>query len=258
MVGRQARHIGAGGSSSQGLWCDWVVGFVEAVQKWKTDGFVVLPSYLSANQLSSAIAELRLMFPSADEFHRQPDAEDYARFNDEFGGIDDFPFRSTELSLLSVHQDIVDLAKTLLGTEHLRVYSIEAWRSTRVRRTSTSTITVTISVTRWSSLRSILAFSKWRCSSTSLTFPSISARRRSSPAAIHKICLRYRTGFPATTMLALTKNTQNGSLSRADQIFMNMKYRLPDLWELLWPMPMTRSIEAPPSRSSEALVTPFM
>jgi hypothetical protein len=103
------------------------VELAEAVQKWNTDGFVVLPSYLSANQLSSAIAELRLMFPSADEFHRQPDAEDYGRFSDEFGGIDDFPFKSTELNLLSVHQDLVDLAKNLLGTEHLRVYSIEAW-----------------------------------------------------------------------------------------------------------------------------------
>jgi hypothetical protein len=70
------------------------------VKKWNTDGFVALPAYLSANQLSSAIAELHLMFPSADEFHRQPGAEDHARFNDEFGGIDDFPFQSTELSLV--------------------------------------------------------------------------------------------------------------------------------------------------------------
>ena len=50
-----------------------------------------------------------------------------ARFEDEFGGIDDFPFASVELSLLTVHPDLVALAALLLGDDHLRAYSIEAW-----------------------------------------------------------------------------------------------------------------------------------
>jgi hypothetical protein len=67
------------------------------------------------------------MFPSAEEFHSGRNGPAHARFADEFGGIDDFPFKSTELSLLSVHEGLVSLAAELLETDLLRVYSIEAW-----------------------------------------------------------------------------------------------------------------------------------
>src|SRR5436853_3802432 len=44
-----------------------------------------------------------------------------------FGGITNFPFTSVQLSLVSVHDRLIKLAADLLGTENLRVYSIEAW-----------------------------------------------------------------------------------------------------------------------------------
>ena len=49
------------------------------------------------------------------------------RFNDELGGIDDFPFPSTALSLWAVHPMLTALAERLLRTRDLHVYSIEAW-----------------------------------------------------------------------------------------------------------------------------------
>ncbi|CAN5816077.1 hypothetical protein BH24ACT3_BH24ACT3_17630 [soil metagenome] len=67
------------------------------------------------------------MFPTADEFHDGVDETRNARFRDEFAGITDFPFPSPTLSVLSVHPRLIDLAERLLGTDHLRVYSIEAW-----------------------------------------------------------------------------------------------------------------------------------
>jgi hypothetical protein len=68
-----------------------------------------------------------MVFPTADQFHDDIGSGRNRRFRDEFGGIVDFPFSSTELGLLSVHPALIDLSETLLGCEELRVYSIEAW-----------------------------------------------------------------------------------------------------------------------------------
>lgn len=94
---------------------------------WREEGFIVLPGFLSEAALAPAVAQLGMLFPSADEYHDDPDAHRNGRFADEFGGIDNFPFSSVELSLLAVHKDLVALAAVLLSTSDLRVYSIEAW-----------------------------------------------------------------------------------------------------------------------------------
>jgi hypothetical protein len=81
---------------------------------WRTDGFVILPSYLSSDDLAPALGDLETMFPTPDGFHdgTDPRRERYVR--DEFDGIDGFPFASTELSLLAVHPRIIQLAEDLL------------------------------------------------------------------------------------------------------------------------------------------------
>src|SRR5437660_6800585 len=99
----------------------------EPTATWDRDGFVILPAYLSRDDLAPACAELAVIFPSADEFHDDADKARNARFRDEFAGITNFPFASTELSLLAVHDRLIELAQVLLGTGGLRVYSIEAW-----------------------------------------------------------------------------------------------------------------------------------
>jgi|HubBroStandDraft_1064217.scaffolds.fasta_scaffold62874_2 hypothetical protein len=104
-----------------------VVDLATAAREWENEGFVVLPGYMSESQLAPAVAELGLLFPSVEEFHTEAAGSVNDRFEDEFGGIDDFPFKSTELNLLSVHRDLVTLSAGLLGTDELRVYSIEAW-----------------------------------------------------------------------------------------------------------------------------------
>jgi hypothetical protein len=99
----------------------------EAMRRWQTDGFLVLPGHLPSAELEAAVAELPRVFPTADEFHDGLDDERNARFRDEFGGIINFPWVSTEMSLLAVHPQIVQTAESLLQTADLRVYSIEAW-----------------------------------------------------------------------------------------------------------------------------------
>src|SRR4051812_33023925 len=98
----------------------------DAVAGWRDDGFAILPAYL-ASEVRPALRELPSVFPTADEFHDDVDPERNARYRDEFGGITDFPFVSTELSLLAVDERLIDLAERLLGTTDLRVIGIEAW-----------------------------------------------------------------------------------------------------------------------------------
>jgi hypothetical protein len=67
------------------------------------------------------------MYPTAEGFHDGTD-ERRDRFTvDEWAGIDSFPFRSAELSLLAVSDRVVDLAETLLADNDLRISSAEAW-----------------------------------------------------------------------------------------------------------------------------------
>ena len=47
--------------------------------------------------------------------------------DDEYGGLRTFPFASVELCLLAVHPSLVALARTLLRTDDVRIYSAEAW-----------------------------------------------------------------------------------------------------------------------------------
>ena len=99
----------------------------EFLTRWQRVGFVILPRWLTAEELSASLDELGLVLPSAEEFHDDADPERNARFRDEFGGITNFPFASTELSLLAVHPRLIDLAEHLMGATGLRAYSIEAW-----------------------------------------------------------------------------------------------------------------------------------
>jgi hypothetical protein len=95
-------------------------------EQFASDGFVILPAFLSAEELAPALADLPTVFPTAEEFHRNPDAPRNRRFCDEFAGITAFPVDSTALDLLAVHPRLIDLAELLLDDD-LRAYAIEFW-----------------------------------------------------------------------------------------------------------------------------------
>ena len=99
----------------------------DAARQWQTHGFVILPGFIPAAELKPALDELPVMYPTAEGFHDGSD-ERRDRFTvDEWAGIDSFPFRSTELSLLAVSDRVIDLAETLLADSDLRISSAEAW-----------------------------------------------------------------------------------------------------------------------------------
>ncbi|GAB1688974.1 phytanoyl-CoA dioxygenase family protein [Krasilnikovia sp. M28-CT-15] len=99
----------------------------DAARAWQTDGFVILPGFIPADELKSAVGELDLLFPSADGFHDGTDPRRERFLGDEFAGIDTLPFASTELSLLAVNHRVLTLAATLLGTDDIHIYAAEAW-----------------------------------------------------------------------------------------------------------------------------------
>lgn len=99
-----------------------------AVAQWVEHGYVVLPGYLSADDIAAARGDVRAMFPTAEEFHDDVDPARNARFRgDEYGGLDTFPFDGTDLGLLAVHPKVVAVAEAIIGTDDLRLYACEAW-----------------------------------------------------------------------------------------------------------------------------------
>lgn len=99
----------------------------EPVRSWHDRGFAILPGHLPTADLQEAVADLPMLYPTAAEYHDGADPERNRRFDDEHGGITDFPFASVDLSLLAVHDSLIDLAERLLGTADLRVIGIETW-----------------------------------------------------------------------------------------------------------------------------------
>lgn len=99
----------------------------EAAQAWHTDGFVILPGFLPADALAAAADGLGLLFPSAEGFHDGTDPRRDRFLGDEFAGIDTFPFASTDIGLLAVHERILALAEALLADDDIHLYAAEAW-----------------------------------------------------------------------------------------------------------------------------------
>jgi hypothetical protein len=92
------------------------------------EGFVMLPGFLDESDLGATVAALPSLYPTADEFHDDVDPARNERFRkSQFGGLLVFPFASTDLSLLCVHDTLLDLAETLLGDDDIRLYQAEAW-----------------------------------------------------------------------------------------------------------------------------------
>ncbi|WP_432884257.1 phytanoyl-CoA dioxygenase family protein [Kribbella sp. CA-245084] len=99
----------------------------DVAAEWRARGFVILPGFLSAEELAPALGDLGTMFPTPEGFHDGTDERRSRYVEDEFDGIDVFPFASPAFSLLAVHPKIVGLAETLLGQSDVRLSSAEAW-----------------------------------------------------------------------------------------------------------------------------------
>lgn len=86
-----------------------------------------MPALLGAAELAPALGDLHRGHPTRDGFHSGVDPRRERYLDDEFAGIDTFPFGSVELSLLAVHPTLIDLARELLADDDIRISSAESW-----------------------------------------------------------------------------------------------------------------------------------
>jgi len=104
------------------------VDLTEAASRWRSEGFVILPRFLSEIDLEEARRDLPQQFPAPDQFHGGMDETRNERFRGhEFAGLISFPFPLVSLSLLVVHPKIVSFAEAAFGTDDIRIYNAEAW-----------------------------------------------------------------------------------------------------------------------------------
>jgi hypothetical protein len=119
----------------------------DEIEMWKTQGWALVPGLVGTEEVDGAAEDLGLMFPTAEEYHADPDGvtrrwkgslpdpeeewvwpEDGPGFRGEqhrwMGG---FPFPgSGSLNRLCVHPSIVDFAERALGTKDIRLYQAHA------------------------------------------------------------------------------------------------------------------------------------
>src|SRR5690348_3749121 len=90
---------------------------------WDTDGWCVIPSLLGPEDLAPAQKALGYLFPTAEEMDSGVVNERTEPWRATFDAKwPEFPYRSRSLTRLPFHPTILDLAKTFLGTDDLRLY----------------------------------------------------------------------------------------------------------------------------------------
>jgi len=97
-----------------------------ALEEVRQRGFVVIEDFLAPDELEAAQQALWLHFPKPEEYFAEPAS--HPRFaTSQFGGVEEFPYRSWDLNRLAFHPDLVDAAERYLGTTELHLYKVELW-----------------------------------------------------------------------------------------------------------------------------------
>ncbi|HXQ44369.1 MAG TPA: hypothetical protein VN816_07000 [Acidimicrobiales bacterium] len=115
----------------------------DEIERWRDHGWVLLEALVGTDEIDAALADLYKVFPTAEQYHADPEGETLRRLGrpptptDEFVWPDEGPgFRPDQhrwqglfpfpgggaLNRLVVHPAIVDFAERALATTDLRVY----------------------------------------------------------------------------------------------------------------------------------------
>ncbi len=89
-------------------------------------GFCLVEGFLDPDELQAAQEALWLHFPKPEEYFAHPSR--YPQYaGNQFGGVEEFPYRAWALNRLAFHPDLVDAAERYLGTGDLHLYKVELW-----------------------------------------------------------------------------------------------------------------------------------
>ena len=98
-----------------------------ALDQVRDEGYVIVEDFLAADELAAARQALWLHFPPAGGVLRRARRRFPRYAGDQFGGVEEFPYKSWDLNRLAFHRDLVDAAERLLGTTELHLYKVELW-----------------------------------------------------------------------------------------------------------------------------------
>lgn len=92
------------------------------LEEWRRDGWCLIEGAIPPADLAAAQSALALLFPSAEEMDAGGDDDRTGPWRTWDAAWPEFPFRSSRLNKLVVHDALIDLATELLGTEDVRLY----------------------------------------------------------------------------------------------------------------------------------------
>lgn len=99
----------------------------KAIAEYPTLGYSILPGFFTDEELASALSTLYETLSRPDAFvNGSAEFQESHRTNYR-AGLVDWPYASTELSLLAVHPKLIELSETLLGSSDIRMYNGHAW-----------------------------------------------------------------------------------------------------------------------------------
>jgi ectoine hydroxylase-related dioxygenase (phytanoyl-CoA dioxygenase family) len=90
-------------------------------EQWNTDGWCVIEDVIPADALAAAQDAVRRLLPTPAEMaeHNDPDNALWRTWDAQWP---EFPFHSSRLNALVLHDRVLDLAEELLGTTHVAQY----------------------------------------------------------------------------------------------------------------------------------------
>jgi hypothetical protein len=90
---------------------------------WRDEGWCLVDGLLTAKEVQAAQAALPDLFPTAEEFARDQDPDRNRPFRvDSHDVLPVFPFESSALNDIVLHDRIIDLAEEFLGQTDIRLY----------------------------------------------------------------------------------------------------------------------------------------
>ncbi|HXQ59530.1 MAG TPA: phytanoyl-CoA dioxygenase family protein [Acidimicrobiales bacterium] len=92
------------------------------VSTWERDGWCVMDGIIPPPDLAAAQSALERLFPTAQEMDSGVDDDRTSPWRTWDAAWPEFPFKSTRLNRLVVHDVMIDLATELLGTQDVRLY----------------------------------------------------------------------------------------------------------------------------------------
>jgi hypothetical protein len=97
-----------------------------ALDEVRDHGWVLVEGFLSRAELEAARNALWLHFPRPEQYFADPSAHvQYS--DDQFAGVEDFPYRSWDLNRLAFHPDLVDATERYFASAELHLYKVELW-----------------------------------------------------------------------------------------------------------------------------------